>query len=132
MTNWLTQNMMGEREAVLVENSSPTGALNKEVEAGKSKFLAWAEMRLLPHAMPPSAIVKAIENSHLSMDEKIKRVAGASELPQSLWKGRGSFVYELCGPYLEGHCNLVSILITPTSHKEIPIIPIINLLTKSP
>ena len=34
--------------------------------------------------------------------------------------------------YLEGHGDLVSILITPISHIVTPIIPIINLLTKSP
>ena len=34
--------------------------------------------------------------------------------------------------YLEGHGDLVSILITPISHIVTPIIPIISLLTKSP
>ena len=36
------------------------------------------------------------------------------------------------GAYLEGHGDLVSRLITPIRHIITPIIPIVNLLTKSP
>ena len=35
-------------------------------------------------------------------------------------------------PYLEGHGDLISSLITPIAHIITPIIPIINPLTKSP
>ena len=45
----------------------------------------------------------------------------------------GFLVTELIpSPYLEGQGDLISSLITPITHIVTPVIPIVNLLTKSP
>ena len=45
---------MVDRDAQLIETAKPTGELNSDEEAEKRKFLALAELRPLPQAIPPS------------------------------------------------------------------------------
>ena len=79
MNSAMTNSSKTEREAGLIEKGKPAGDGNTDLDAGKRKFLAWAEMRPLPHAMPPSAVVRAIEVGHLNIDDRLTIVAASED-----------------------------------------------------
>ena len=79
MNCYMKANTKTQREATLIEKGKPTGEGNADLDAGKRKFLAWAEMRPLPHAMPPSAVVRAIEVGHLNIDSRLEIIATSED-----------------------------------------------------
>ena len=79
MNSVMTNLSKTERETGLIEKGKPAGDGNTDLDAGKRKFLAWAEMRPLPHAMPPSAVVRAIEVGHLNIDDRLTIIAASED-----------------------------------------------------